>query len=179
MVVMTAKHDLHKIANTPGYGTGRAVIERARAESECLALLPRPHDLPVFVAKRARDVREGLPIMDTGYSNEDDADWCIVAMHGTEADAVGHDAMDDAKVIAAILNAYGLGLIVPRMLSDQKEGEQKPCGGDYHEGLEEGWKAGAQQERRIWEQAVTLSLGTIPEGLRNALAQVRAGLEGE
>lgn len=176
---MTAKPDLHKIANTPGYGTGRAVIERARAESDCLALLPSPSSLPVFVAKRARDVRDGLPILTTGYSNEDGDDWCIVAMHGTEADAVGQDAMDDAKVIAAILNAYGLGLIVPRTLADQPEDEQKPCGGDYHEGLEEGWKYGAQQERRIWEQAVTLSLGTIPEGLRNALEQVRAGVEDE
>jgi len=51
--------------------------------------------------------------------------------------------------------------------------------GDYHEGIEEGWKAGEAQERRVWEEAVKLSFGTIPEGLRNALEQVRAGVEGE
>ncbi|PPB79795.1 hypothetical protein LV82_02586 [Albidovulum inexpectatum] len=120
---MATKPDLHKIANTPGYGTGRAVIERANAESECLALLPSPSSLPVFVAKRARDVRQGLPIMTTGYSNEDGDDWCIVALNGTEADAVGQDAMDDARIIAAILNAYRLDLIVPRLLADWPEDE--------------------------------------------------------
>jgi len=51
--------------------------------------------------------------------------------------------------------------------------------GGYFEGIEEGWKAGEAQERRIWEEAVKLSLGTMPEGLRNALTQVRAGVEGE
>lgn len=51
--------------------------------------------------------------------------------------------------------------------------------GDYHEGIEEGWKAGAAQERRIWEEAVRLSLGTMPEGLANALEEVRKGVEGE
>lgn len=51
--------------------------------------------------------------------------------------------------------------------------------GDHHEGISEGWKAGAEQERRIWEQAVRKSLGTIPNGLANALVEVRAGVEGE
>lgn len=51
--------------------------------------------------------------------------------------------------------------------------------GDYHEGIEEGWKAGEAQERRIWEEAVRLSLGTIPEGLHNALVEVRKGIEGD
>lgn len=51
--------------------------------------------------------------------------------------------------------------------------------GDYHEGIEEGWKAGAAQERRIWESAVRLFLGTMPEGLANALVEVRKGIEGD
>lgn len=51
--------------------------------------------------------------------------------------------------------------------------------GDYHDGIEEGWKAGEAQERRIWEEAVRLSLGTIPDGLANALVEVRKGVEGD
>jgi len=64
--------------------------------------------------------------------------------------------------------------------SDREENGRFSGGsGDYREGIQEGWKAGEAQERRIWEEAVKLSLGTIPEGLRNALEQVRAGVEGE
>lgn len=49
--------------------------------------------------------------------------------------------------------------------------------GDYLEGHEDGWRDGQAQERRIWEAAVKLSFGTIPQGLKNALAEVRKDME--
>ena len=49
--------------------------------------------------------------------------------------------------------------------------------GDYLEGYEDGWKDGQAQECRAWDAAVKLSFGTVPQGLTNALAEVRKDME--
>lgn len=36
----------------------------------------------------------------------------------TEADALGQDAADDARIVAAILNAYRLGLLIKKEKAD-------------------------------------------------------------
>lgn len=47
--------------------------------------------------------------------------------------------------------------------------------GDYHEGIEEGWKAGAEEERRIWTAAIERYFdGPTVESVEEHVAQIRA-----
>lgn len=52
--------------------------------------------------------------------------------------------------------------------------------GDYHEGIAEGWKAGAEQERRIWTMAIeTYFDATAVMDVENYVEEIRKGVEGE
>lgn len=104
--------DLRRIADTPGYGTGEATRDRLAALAECRALLPDPRRLPVFIATGSDPFSHPVPMAHFGNSSEDGKDWSICHDGTTEADAIGQDARDDAQIVAAILNAYRLGLLV-------------------------------------------------------------------
>lgn len=105
--------DLHDIANSGGYGTGRAAMDRAAAVAEIKSLLPDPVWMPTFTA--APHINSGLMLASFGNSSEDGQDWYITHDQGdTSRDAIefGNDAKMDAKIVAAILNAYTRGILV-------------------------------------------------------------------
>ena len=103
--------NLTEIANTPGFGTGKAARDRLAAESECRAMLPEPRNVPPVIA--ATDSHWVL-MCHFGNSNEDDQDWAVYH-DGRESDvrALGDDAKSDAQCVAAIINAYRMGILVP------------------------------------------------------------------
>lgn len=104
--------DLHKIANTPGFGSGKRARDQLAAEAEALALLPNPRALPCFVAGGDALMLSHALMCGFGRSSEEGADWAIYHDGVTEADAIGHDTKLDAQIVAAILNAYRMGLLV-------------------------------------------------------------------
>jgi len=108
--------DLHRIANQPGFGTGKAARDRMAEEAEALALLPEPGSiLPVHAST---DLYAGLMICGFGRSGEDGADWYLMTDRVTDMERdftdFPSDARDDARIVAAILNAYRMGLLVRR-----------------------------------------------------------------
>ena len=103
--------DLKRIANAPGYGTGKAARDRMHVEAECREMLPDPRALPVFVAGPDGMMSTHIPMCHFGHSSDDGTDWGIYHDDVTETDAIGHDAADDARVVAAILNAYRQGVV--------------------------------------------------------------------
>ena len=55
-----------------------------------------------------------------------------------------------------------------------------PGKGDYHEGIQEGWKAGAAQERTIWTRAIeTYFDATAVMDVEKYAEEIRKGIEGE
>jgi len=103
--------ELTAIANARGYGTGQAARDKMAAENEALALLPEP-SLTNAVAAGTSEGASQLPMCSFGFSPEDGKDWSIY-YDASDSDfwAFGSDARDDAKTVAAIINAYRMGLI--------------------------------------------------------------------
>ena len=105
--------DLHKIANTPGFGSGKSARDKAAAIAEIRSLLPDPAWMPTFTA--APHINDGLPMCSFGNSSEDGQDWHVTHdMGDIERDCIefGSDAKTDAQIVAAILNAYARGILV-------------------------------------------------------------------
>lgn len=104
--------DLNEVANARGYGTGRAVRDRLAAEAECRALLPDPHYMP-SVEARGDDGGHLIPMAHFGNSSDDGKDWALFQEYTEcELSELGQDARDDARIVAAIINAYRLGVLV-------------------------------------------------------------------
>ena len=103
---------LARVANAPGYGTGAAFRNKAIAASEALALLPLPRLVNHVVAGTDMGPIQ-VPLCHFGFSGEDKRDWQIF-LDAEDCDlwALGSDAMLDAQTVAAIINAYRIGLIV-------------------------------------------------------------------
>ena len=62
------------------------------------------------------------------------------------------------------------------------EGTPKHPGirGDYHDGIQEGWRAGAAQERTIWTRAIeTYFDATAVMDVEKYAEEIRKGIEGE
>jgi hypothetical protein len=106
--------DLQKIMDTPGFGTGRAFRDKKAQEAEALALLPdRAWMAPVMAST---DGGSNWLICSFGCSNDDGEDWHLVTDHAN-ASALGDamfpiDARTDAMAIAALCNAWRMGLLV-------------------------------------------------------------------
>jgi hypothetical protein len=105
---MTTAEDLKRIANTPGFGTGRAMRDRLAAEAESLALLPAPKD--VMPVRAATDIGAGWLVCSFGNSSDDGQDWHLITdeVRGSivaEFSELPKDAKSDARIVAAILNA--------------------------------------------------------------------------
>lgn len=104
--------DLKRIANEPGFGSGARARDRLAAEAECKALLPDPHWMQAVEA-RGDGGNHMLPVCHFGNSNEDGKDWSLFQDGSDFCEAVfGQDARDDAQIIAAIVNAYRMGILV-------------------------------------------------------------------
>ena len=112
--VLTRRDDLQAIMDTPGFGTGRAFRDRKAQENEALALLPDPAWMAPVMA--STDPERNWMICAFGNSSEDGADWFLVTDHVRASQIVDLEFPDDAKLnaltVAAILNAYRMGLLV-------------------------------------------------------------------
>lgn len=110
---MTLRDHLRDIANTPGYGTGKRYLDRLAAEAECAALLPDP--LAISPVMASTDPANNFPIACFGNS---DQDWFLVSEDAPDGfmqhACLPSDAESDARTIAAIVNAYRLGVLVRR-----------------------------------------------------------------
>lgn len=104
--------DLKRIANSGAYGSGQAARDKLAAQNEALSLLPEPHFMPELVAASSPGTM--VPMCHFGNSNEDGEDWAIYhdGMDYCGAATMGSDARDDAKIVAAIVNAFRMGLLV-------------------------------------------------------------------
>jgi len=113
---MTDRDGLQKIMDAPGFGTGRAFRDRKAQENEVIALLPdRAWMAPVMASPEC--ARNWL-VASFGNSGDDGQDWYVVTDH-VRASNLGDatfpiDARSDARAVAALCNAWRMGLLVLR-----------------------------------------------------------------
>lgn len=107
---MSVREELQAVMDSKGFGSGAAYRRRKRQESEILDILPPPSALqPVWAAPDSGHV----PMAHFGNSSEDGKDWGLYwEGRGSQCDAFGDDARTDALIVAAIINAYRMGLLV-------------------------------------------------------------------
>ena len=109
------RDELQKIMDAPGFGTGRAFRELKAQENDAIALLPnRAWMAPVMAATTDNN----WLICSFGNSGDDGQDWHLVTDH-VRASCLGDamfpiDARTDAHAIAALCNAWRMGLLVLR-----------------------------------------------------------------
>ena len=106
---------LQSIMDAPGFGTGRAFQDQKAQEAEALALLPDPKD--VMPVRASTDAGAGWIVCSMGNSSDDGQDWFIITdeVRGSylaEFSDLPADAKSDAHIVAAIINAYRMGLLV-------------------------------------------------------------------
>ena len=120
---MTAASELQEIMNRPGFGSGRAYLDRKAQEKEAVALLPdRKRMAPVMASTNL----DNWMICSFG-AGDDGEDWFLVTDQvraSSMADLEFPDCakMDALRVAASrqvaqgaawvIINAYRLGLLV-------------------------------------------------------------------
>ena len=111
---MTTREELQAIMDSPGFGTGRAFRDRKAQENEALALLPDPEWMAPVMA--STDGSSNWMISSFGNSGEDGADWYLVTDNVRASMTVDLEFPEDAKMdalrVAAVLNAYRMGLLV-------------------------------------------------------------------
>lgn len=111
---MTTREELQAIMDRPGFGTGRAFLDRKAQENEALALLPDPEWMAPVMA--STDPASNWMISSFGNSDEDGADWYLVTDHVRGSNLADMEFPEDAKMdalrVAAVLNAYRMGLLV-------------------------------------------------------------------
>ena len=110
------REELQKVMDAPGFGTGRAFRDQKAQENDALALLPdRAWMKPVMAST---DAGAGWLVASFGNSGNDGQDWHLITDNvraSGMADATfPEDAKTDAFAIAALLNAWRMGLIVLR-----------------------------------------------------------------
>lgn len=107
--------DLHEAANAPGFGSGKRVRDAATAEAKIRETLPPPDSLPPVMA--STDYAANWLIASFGNDAETDEDWHLTTVNVRASETLALSLMDsakrDAEVIAAIVNAYRLGILVP------------------------------------------------------------------
>lgn len=112
--------DLHKIANTPGFGSGKRVRDAASAGTKIREILPPPASLPPVMA--STDCAANWLIASFGNDAETGEDWHLTTVNIRASETLALSLMDsakrDAEVIAAIVNAYRLGILIPTPTGD-------------------------------------------------------------
>jgi len=113
---MTTRAELQAIMDSPGFGTGRAFRDRKAQENEALTLLPDPALMAPVMA--STDCVSNWMICSFGNSNDDHCDWFLVTDHVRGSNLADMEFPEDAKLdalrVAAVLNAYRMGLLVRR-----------------------------------------------------------------
>lgn len=111
---MTTRAELQAVMDRPGFGTGRAFLDRKEQENEALALLPDPEWMAPVMA--STDPASNWMISSFGNSNDDNCDWYLVTDHVRGSNLADMEFPEDAKMdalrVAAVLNAYRMGLLV-------------------------------------------------------------------
>jgi len=110
------RDELQKIMDAPGFGTGRAFRDQKAQENDAIALLPdRAWMKPVMAAP---NVADGWLVCSFGNIGDDGQDWYLVTDNvrasGMASAIFPDDAKTDAHAIAAVMNAWRMGLIVLR-----------------------------------------------------------------
>lgn len=108
------RDELQAIMDRPGFGTGRAFLDRKAQEAEALAMLPDPAWMAPVMA--STDSGSNWLICSFGNSGDDGQDWHLVTDNVRAPMAVDLEFPEDAKLdalrVAAIINAYRMGLLV-------------------------------------------------------------------
>ena len=102
--------DLHKIANSGSYGSGQKARDIAHELAERRALIPEPSLMATLLTRTSM---YGVPVAAFGVCPDTDEDW--VFEHESElglVDGVQDSASTNAKVIAAVWNAFRDGDLV-------------------------------------------------------------------
>ena len=111
---MSKRGELQKVMDTPGFGTGRAFRDRQAQENEALALLPDPAWMAPVMA--STDANTNWLICSFGNSADDGQDWHLVTDTVRASLLVDLEFPEDAKMdalrVAAIINAYRMGILV-------------------------------------------------------------------
>lgn len=111
---MTTREELQAIMDRPGFGTGRAFRDSKAQENEALALLPDPAWMAPVMA--STDGASNWMICSFGNANEDNCDWYLVTDHVRGSNLADMEFPEDAKMdalrVAAVLNAYRMGLLI-------------------------------------------------------------------
>ena len=78
------------------------------------------------------------------------------------------------------INREAAKIIQQQLAETLVENWNGPAKGDYHEGIEEGWSAGAAQERTIWTRAIEAYFdATAVMDVEKYAEEIRKGIEGE
>jgi hypothetical protein len=115
------KAELQAIIDAPGLGRGRAYIDQKTQEAEALALLPIPERMaPV----RASTTLNDWMICSFGLADGGEGEEWFLTTDSVRASSLvdAHfpcDAKIDAHAVAALLNAWRMGCIVPKALSNR------------------------------------------------------------
>lgn len=107
--------ELKRIANTGSFGSGKSARDKIHARKESLSILPDRFFMPELIA--SSEMGSMVPMCHFGNSSEDGKDWGIYhdGFDYCGAATLGIDARDDAKIIAAIVNLYRMGVLVEKI----------------------------------------------------------------
>ena len=98
--------NLHEIANSGGFGSGRKVIDAAQAKADRKKLIPKPKDMNEMSVGGF-----GVPVAHFGNDTEDGKDYSIT-VEGYGSTVHSESAGHDARAFAALWNAYRDGDLV-------------------------------------------------------------------
>jgi len=105
------------IADAPGFGHGKRFRDMCAAEHDALDNLPDPKRMAPVMA--STDAAANWLVCSFGNSGADEEarDWHLVTANVRASDFIDRydfpeDAMTDAVAVAAVLNAYRMGLLV-------------------------------------------------------------------
>ena len=99
--------DLHEIANSGSYGSGKKVRDRLAAKVERRKCIPQRHDMNELLAETSLDSM----VASLGYDPEADKDFYLNSS-GYALIRDDSTSGQDARAIAALWNAYREGDLV-------------------------------------------------------------------
>jgi len=111
---MPISAELQAAIDAPGFGSGRSYRDRKAQEAEAVAMQPDPEKITPVMA--STDPVSNWMICGFGASNEDSSEWFLVTDNVRASEVADREFPDDAKIdalrVAAVLNAYRMGLLV-------------------------------------------------------------------
>jgi len=99
--------DLHKIANTPGFGSGEAARNRLAEKAQRRRHIPPRNEMNEMSIDP-----HGAPIASFGHDSEDGRDYQVTVDGYGSTTCCSNSAGDDARAFVALWNAYRDGDLV-------------------------------------------------------------------